>query len=48
MNKSICGPAHTVKEVGEREPEWHVFHALRFDNLSLIPRPLLVLETKIV
>jgi len=37
VDKSICGPAHTVKEVGQREPEWHEFHALPFDNLGLRP-----------
>ena len=43
VDESICCPAHTIKEVSQREPEWHIFHAPRFYNLCLfiiyIPRP---------
>ena len=45
VDKSICGPTHTIKEVGQREPKWHVFHALGFDNLSLCS---LFIHTKII
>ena len=35
VDESICCPTHTIKEVSQREPEWHVFYALSFYNLCL-------------
>ena len=35
LDESVGEPNDSVKEVGEREIKWHVFHTLCFDHFSL-------------